>query len=84
MTYNAVEVLIENKIANNSFRAARIASRLKAWQCKTADEFLTRARLYRAWRSSQVYGKNTTPCFEMALKGEPAPEQIKQLEAVNE
>ena len=70
---NDVELVKEHKFADNDFRAAAICTGLKLWECKTDDEKLARVRLYRDWRNSKIYGKNTAPCFEAAIKGEPVP-----------
>lgn len=70
---NDVELIKEHKFADNDFRAAAIATGLKLWECKTEEEKIARVRLYRDWRTSKIYGKNTAPCFEAAIKGEPVP-----------
>lgn len=70
---NIVELIIEEKIADNVFRASNIATGLKLWELKTEAEQLARARLYRDWRNSGIYGKQTQPCYEKAIAGEAVP-----------
>ena len=77
---NVIELLITNKIADNEFRADAIATGIKAWECKTEEEILTRARLYREWRNSKIY--KTTPVKDMftppTMKGEMADAQMDE------
>ena len=68
-----VTLLIQNKIADNGFRAAHIVRGCKLAELETDEERLARARLYRDWRNSQIYGKNTAPCYEHAVKGDAVP-----------
>jgi len=68
-----VTLLIQNKIADNGFRAAHIVRGCKLAELETDEERLARARLYRDWRNSQIYGKNTAPCYEKAIAGDPVP-----------
>jgi hypothetical protein len=68
-----IELLKEHKIADNDFRASAIATKLKLWECKTDEEKLKRARLYRNWRTSKIFGNATAPCFEKAILGESVP-----------
>ena len=70
---NNIELLIEAKLADNNHRAAAIATGCKFWELKTDEEKLTRARLYRNWRDSGVFGNKTKPCFEMSINGEDVP-----------
>lgn len=70
---NVIELLKTAKIADNDFRAMHIANGLKLADLKTDDERLSRARLYRDWRSSQIFGKATAPCYEKAIAGEAVP-----------
>ena len=60
---NIIELLIEAKLADNNHRAAAIATGCKFWELKTDEEKLTRARLYRNWRDSGVFGNKTKTCF---------------------
>lgn len=78
---NIIELLILEKIADNGFRASAIANGLKLADLPTDEERLARARLYRDWRNSKIYGKNTAPCFEKAIAGEPVP-QMTLIEGV--
>lgn len=80
---NIIEKLIEEKIADNGFRAAAIANGLNLVELPDDEARLSRARLYRDWRNSKIYGKNTAPCFEMAIKGEPVPQQALIPEALH-
>lgn len=68
-----VTLLIQNKIADNGFRAAHIVRGCKLAELETDEERLARARLYRDWRNSQIYGKQTAPCYEHAIKGDAVP-----------
>lgn len=68
-----IELLKQHKIADNDFRASAIDKGLKLWECIDDEERLERARLYRDWRNSKIYGKNTAPCFEKAITGEAVP-----------
>jgi hypothetical protein len=70
---NDVELIKVNKFADNDFRAAAIATGCKLWELKTEGEKIARVRLYRDWRVSKIYGKDTKSCFEMACKGEAVP-----------
>jgi hypothetical protein len=70
---NVTDLLITEKIADNTFRAAAIATGCKLWECVTNEEKVTRAKLYRNWRDSGIFGKRTQPCFEMAILGEDVP-----------
>ena len=67
------ELIKFHKFADNDFRAAAIATGCKLWECKTEEDKIARVRLYRDWRTSKIYGKETKPCFEMACKGEAVP-----------
>lgn len=71
--YPIVELLIREKVADNQFRAAHIVKGCKLAELGTDEARLARARLYRDWRNSQIYGKKTEPCYEMAIKGEAVP-----------
>lgn len=68
-----VTLLIQNKIADNGFRAAHIVKGCRLAELETDEERLARARLYRDWRNSQIYGKQTAPCYEKAIAGEAVP-----------
>ena len=70
---NDIELIKSNKFADNDFRSSAIATGCKLWECKTDEEKIARVRLYRDWRTSKIYGKETKPCFEMACKGEAVP-----------
>ena len=73
MNTNIIELLKENKLADNDFRASAIANGCKLYELRTDEERLARARLYRDWRVSQIFGNKTAPCFEKAIKGEAVP-----------
>lgn len=64
-------LLLRDKLADNEYRANHIMRGLKLSELKSDDEILARARLYRDWRNSQIFGKNTASCYEKAIKGEP-------------
>ena len=70
---NDIELIKSEKFADNDFRAAAIATGCKLWECKTDAEKIARVRLYRDWRVSKIYGKETKPCFEKACAGEAVP-----------
>ena len=71
---NILEKLIQDGICDNNFRAVHIANNLKLYDLKTDEERLARARLYRDWRNSQIFGRDTKPCYEKAIAGEPVPQ----------
>ena len=73
MNTNIIELLKAHKLADNDFRASAIANGCKLYELKTDEERLTRARLYRDWRNSQIFGTKTAPCFEKAIAGEAVP-----------
>lgn len=72
---NPVELLIKDGIAFNQFQAAHLANGLKLYELNTEEEMLKRARLYRDWRNSKIFGKDTKACYEKAIAGEPLPQQ---------
>lgn len=80
---NVIELLIENGICNNGFRASAIANGLKLYDLSTDEARLKRARLYRDWRNSKIYGKDTAPCFEKAIAGENVPQIAMFEEAIH-
>lgn len=57
---NVIELLLLNGIAENSFSASHIATGLKLYECKTDDEKLERAKLYRRWRSKRSKDKQVS------------------------
>lgn len=59
--------------ARNDPNASAIVNGLRLWECETEPERLKRLQLYRDYRTSGIYGKNTAPCFEKARAGEPLP-----------
>lgn len=70
-----ISLLIQEKIADNNFRAAAIVNGLKLLELgDDKSKILARARLYRDWRNSKIYGSKTTPCFEKAIAGEAVPQ----------
>jgi hypothetical protein len=74
---NVIDLLVNDGIANNVFRASAIANGLKLYELKTDDEKLARARLYRDWRNSQIFPKaDTASCFEKAINGEAVPVNV--------
>ena len=74
---NIIQWIIEKKYAKNEFQAAHIANRLKLSELHDQPEAQQeRVKLYRRWRDSQVYGKNTAPCFEKAIEGIEAPQEL--------
>lgn len=70
---NIHEWMLKNKYAMTGFQASHIYEGLLLWKCGSFDEQVERVKLYRSWRNSKVYGNNRKPCFEKAIKGEPAP-----------
>lgn len=73
MSANIVQEVIDEKFADNAFRAAAIVNGLKLFELKTHAERLVRLRLYRDWRVSGIYGKKTAPCFAEAINGRAVP-----------
>jgi hypothetical protein len=69
---NVIELLIQNGIASNQFQASHIANGLKLYECKTDEERLKRARLYRDWRNSKIYN-TTVECYRKAIDGVALP-----------
>ncbi len=47
-----IELLIEAKLARNTFHVAAIANGLELGELRTNEERLARARLYRHWREA--------------------------------
>jgi len=66
-----IEMLINDKIASNPFQAAHIANGLKLGECKTDEERLARARLYRDFRNATKWLPRV--CYEKAIAGEAVP-----------
>ncbi len=81
---NGIELIKSEKFADNDFRAAAIATGCKLWECKTDAEKIARVRLYRDWRVSKIYGKETKPCFEKACAGVPIPMYEMPLNDISE
>jgi hypothetical protein len=81
---NIIELIINDKIADNIFRATHIANGLELIKLKTDEEKLARARLYRDWRNSQIFKKDDTKsCYEKAIKGEAVPQKVLIPEALH-
>lgn len=62
--------MVEHKYAKNEFAARRMFEGL---ELNTVSRFWARVHrviLYRDWRNSQAFGKNTAPCFNKAILGE--------------
>jgi len=66
------EWIIEQKYARNEPHAQRIIAGLQLNGLDRAAQE-ARVKLYRDWRDSGVYGKDTAPCFEQAIKGNKPP-----------
>jgi hypothetical protein len=76
---NIIDLLIDEKIADNDFRASHIANGCRLMDLKTDEEKLERARLYRDWRNSGAYHKSdTASCFAKAIEGAAAPAALIQ------
>lgn len=69
---NIVEWLIESKLADSGYSAAGMVNGLEL-NGLSDEQIEARARLYRNWRDSGIFGKRTKPCFEMAILGEDVP-----------
>lgn len=70
---NEAEILnwmVEHKYARNEFAARRMFEGLELNNVPTFWARVHRVILYRMWRDSQVFGKNTAPCFAKAIAGE--------------
>ncbi len=68
---NLVELLIQNKIAKNTFQSAHIVNGLKLWECGNEEQALQKARLYRAWRDSGHLKKtDRRGAFDLANNGQ--------------
>lgn len=72
MNKTLTEWIIENKYARNEPHARRMIAGL---QLNGLDRLAQeeRVKLYRDWRKSGVFGKDTVPCFEQAIKGNKPP-----------
>lgn len=79
--YQVAQSLMAEKICDSGFRAEAIIRGLKLMELATDEERLSRAKLYRDWRNSKIFGKQTAPCFEKAIAGEPVP-QMTLIEGV--
>ena len=81
------EWLIDNKIAHHQNHAQNIIAGLqlgRLWELKDFDGIEKRARLYRRWRDSQVYGKQTAPCFEKAIAGVEPPKELFAIDVITD
>ena len=68
--------MLSEGLANHWKRAENIIRGLhldELYNAKKFDEIRARTRLYRDWRASGIYGKETKPCYEMAIAGKPVP-----------
>jgi hypothetical protein len=70
---NINEWMVEHKLAKNSFAAHYMFSGLELSKLPRFWARVHRVLLYRDWRSSQVFGKATAPCYEKAISGERVP-----------
>jgi len=78
MNQNIIEWIIENKFADNMFRASAIANGLHLTDpLHDLEAQQARVKLYRDWRNSGVFAKHdTASCFAKAICGEPAPKPL--------
>ena len=61
-----IQWMIDEKLAKNGFAASYIANGLELAGL-TEDEQRARVKLYRDWRASGIFGKNTKPCYSNIL-----------------
>ena len=73
---NIIEKLIEIGIASNPFQAAHIANGLQLAECKTDEERLTRAKLYRDWRNA---GEPSKVAYLKAIAGDKVEALIPEV-----
>lgn len=82
---NIIEWIVAEKYAKNEFAASHIANGLKLSELHgDLEAQQARVKLYRAWRDSQVFGKDTAACYAKAIAGERVPELALLAEAVSE
>ena len=70
---NIIELLVEEKIADNAFHAAGMLNVLRCGELATDEERLERCRLYKAWK---LAGEKKPIARQNAIKGIPAPMQM--------
>ena len=73
--HRIVELLLTHKLSSSSFSAAHIVHGCQLLDMDTDEARLARARLYRDYRLSKIYGDKTAPCYEAAIKGEAVPQE---------
>lgn len=65
-----VDIMIEQKIAQNAFHAANMLNVLQCGSLPSDAARLDRCRLYKAWK---LAGENKTEARRKAIAGESAP-----------
>lgn len=78
---NLVQLLIENKIADNCFRAAHIVNGLKLWECTDETKALEMAMLYREWRNA---GEPSKIAYANAKAWKPKPTNLFEITETGE
>lgn len=71
---NIIDWIQQEGFADNPFRASHIANGLKLSDIHDDLEAQkSRVRLYRDWRNSGIFGKDTKACYAKAIEGEHVP-----------
>lgn len=72
---NIIEWILSEHLASNEFAAGHMANGLKLYELHgDLEAQKARVKLYRDWRTSQIFGKDTKACFEKAIAGELVPQ----------
>lgn len=67
---NIVEVIVDEKIADNNFHAANMLNVLECGKLANDEERLARCRLYKEWKQA---GENKKAARLKAIAGERVP-----------
>jgi len=67
---NVNEWMVKNKLAKNEFAAHYMFVGLQLSDVPRFWARVYRVLLYRDWRNSQTFGKDTAPCYAKAIAGE--------------
>jgi hypothetical protein len=73
--------MINHHYAKNVFEANHIFQGLELYRESRFWLRVKRIVIYRRWRTSQVYGKNTKLCFDKAVRGERPPKELFEKES---
>ena len=65
-----IQIMLEEKLADNNFHAANMLNVLQCQNLKTDEERLARCRLYKAWK---LAGENKPAARLSAIAGKAVP-----------